>query len=345
MEITTNDERWDGYRLMPDRGTAKAAIASDILGHAGPLRAVSASGPGAAIEGLTEVLLPTGLAGREGRTGLSPARGIPWKKAALAATAGCVLVAGAAGVGMMTNASRARTATAECDRARQSLMQSGRTYRKAADHWRTVSAQLGLHSTPGRMDLAPESSMPVCPADDLAGAKGRAAEYSRRDGALRSEASKLDKAAKTAELEAARASLASKNQEAQALLQASDGKVADERTRQALADTITATSGVLADGKATAERARQAQDPLRRAMEAVNASMRDKADLDSRAAQAQAEAPSREHAQAQAAPAPPAGQGGRPRQGTGSAPVPRAPEQGWPVPAPSTSEGALPDHL
>lgn len=348
MEITTHDERWDCYRLMPDRGTAKAAIASDILGHGDPMRAVSASGPKAVIGGLSEVLLPTGPTDMGSRLSLAAAHNIAWKKVALATAAGCVLIAGAVSVGVTANTARTRTASAECDRARQDLIQSGRTYRKATDHWRTVSTQLGLQTAPGRMDLAVQSAIPACPADDLEGAKSRAEQYSNQNQALRSEARKLDTAAQTAELNAARASLSSKNEEAQALLAASEGKVADERTRQALADKITATSGVLADGKVTAQRTRQAQDPLQQAMAAVNASMKDKADQDSQMAQAQAETESQEANRSPVAPAPPTGQGshgGRPPQGMGQAPVPRTPEPGWSVPAPSTSEGALPDHL
>ena len=152
---------------------------------------------------------------------------------------------------------------------------------------------------------------------------------------LDSKYNKLDKAAKAVltsrdakDLDDARAALGVKREEASRLLSDSDGKVADNTTREALQKAI-----ILADlAKGKAKDYRDAAGPLQAAIDQVNASMQAKAQADQQAA---------EQAAQQAAPSygggytpsyrPSYGQGGG---GGWSAPAPVQ------QPAPSTSQGS-----
>ena len=157
---------------------------------------------------------------------------------------------------------------------------------------------------------------------------------------------KLDRAAKAVlasrdakDLDDARAALGAKREEASRLLGDSDGKVADNATREALQNAI-GQAGQTKGGKAQAWR--DAVGPLQSAIDQVNASMQAKAQADQQAAEQAAQASAQAAAQPvqQAAPSygggytpsyrPSYGQGGG--GGGWSAPAPAAP-------APSTPQG------
>ena len=156
---------------------------------------------------------------------------------------------------------------------------------------------------------------------------------------------KLDKAAKAVlasrdakDLDDARTALGAKKDEASRLLGDSDGKVADNATREALQKAI-GQAGQTKGGKAQAWR--DAVGPLQSAIDQVNASMQAKAQADQQAAEQAAQAAAQQQAQAVQQAAPSYGGGYTPsyrpsyRQGGGggwSAPAPAAP-------APSTPQG------
>ena len=147
---------------------------------------------------------------------------------------------------------------------------------------------------------------------------------------------KLDKAAKTVlasrdakELDDARAALEAKKDEASKLLGDSDGKVADNATREALQNAI-GQAGQTKGDKAQAWR--DAVGPLQSAIDQVNASMQAKAQADQQAAEQAAQAAAQQQAQAVQQAAPSYGGGYtpsyRPSHGQGggwSAPAPAAP--------------------
>ena len=155
----------------------------------------------------------------------------------------------------------------------------------------------------------------------------------------------LDRAAKAVlasrdakDLDDARAALGAKKEEASKLLGDSDGKVADNTTREALQKAITLAD--LAKGKA--KDYRDAIGPLQTAIDQVNASMQAKAQADQQAAEQAAQAAAQGAAQPVQQQAAPSYGGGytpsyRPSYGQGggggwSAPAPA-------VPAPSTPQG------
>ena len=154
---------------------------------------------------------------------------------------------------------------------------------------------------------------------------------------------KLDKAAKAVlasrdakDLDDARTALAAKKEEASRLLDDSDGKVADNTTREALQNAITLAEQTKGD---KAKAWRDAAGPLQAAIDQVNASMQAKTQADQQAAEEAAQqatqAAAQQQAQAvqQAAPSygggytpsyrPSHGQGGG--GGGWSAPAPAAP--------------------
>ena len=150
---------------------------------------------------------------------------------------------------------------------------------------------------------------------------------------------KLDRAAKAVlasrdakDLDDARAALDAKKDEASRLLGDSDGKVADNATREALQAAI----GQAEQTKGgTAQAWRDAVGPLQAAIDQVNASMQAKAQADQQAAEEAAQAAAQQaQAVQQTAPSyrPSYGQGGG---GGWSAPAPAAP-----APAPSKSQGS-----
>ena len=141
---------------------------------------------------------------------------------------------------------------------------------------------------------------------------------------------KLDRAAKAVlasrdakDLDDARTALAAKKDEASRLLGDSDGKVADNATREALQNAITLAEQT----KGKAKDYRDAAGQLQSAIDQVNASMQAKTQADQQAAQT---APSYGGGYTPSY-RPSHGQGG----GSWSAPAPAAP-----APAPSTSQGS-----
>ena len=151
---------------------------------------------------------------------------------------------------------------------------------------------------------------------------------------------KLDRAAKAVlasrdakDLDDARTALAAKKDEASRLLGDSDGKVADNATREALQQAI----GQAEQTKGDKVKAwRDAVGPLQSAIDQVNASMQAKTQADQQAA---------EEAAQQAAQTAPSYGGGytpsyRPSYGQGGGGSWSAPAPAAPAPAPSTSQGS-----
>ena len=147
---------------------------------------------------------------------------------------------------------------------------------------------------------------------------------------------KLDRAAKAVlasrdakDLDDARAALGAKKDEASRLLGDSDGKVADNATREALQNAITQAEQTKTKGKAW----RDAAGPLQSAIDQVNASMQAKTQADQQAAEQAAQTAAQQAAQpVQQQAAPSYGGGGytpsyRPSYGQGGG-------GGWSAPAP-----------
>ena len=144
---------------------------------------------------------------------------------------------------------------------------------------------------------------------------------------------KLDRAAKAVlasrdakDLDDARAALGAKKEEASRLLGDSDGKVADNATREALQNAITLAGQTKGD---KAQAWRDAVGPLQAAIDQVNASMQAKAQADQQAAEQAAQAAAQAAAQPVQQAAPSYGGGYtpsyRPSSGQGG---------GWSAPAP-----------
>ena len=137
---------------------------------------------------------------------------------------------------------------------------------------------------------------------------------------------KLDRAAKAVltsrdakNLDDARTALAAKKEEASELLGDSDGKVADNATREALQQAI----GQAEQTKGDKVKAwRDAVGPLQVAIDQVNASMQAKAQADQQAAEGAAQAAAQQQVQAVQQARPSYGRGGG---GVWSAPAPAAP--------------------
>ena len=163
-------------------------------------------------------------------------------------------------------------------------------------------------------------------------------------------------------LDDAKAALDGKKGEASRLLADSDGKVADNATRDALQQAID-QAGQVKGGKAKAYQ--DAAAALQSAMDQVNASVQAKSQADQQAAaQAAQQAQQQYAAQQQAAPSYRGGGGYTPSYrpsynrgggGGGSAPAPAAPapapaappapQGGWSVPPATGDDNSLPDHL
>ncbi|MBH9979450.1 hypothetical protein H3S87_07300 [Bifidobacterium sp. W8108] len=155
---------------------------------------------------------------------------------------------------------------------------------------------------------------------------------------------KLDKAAKAVlasrdakDLDDARAALGAKKEEASRLLGDSDGKVADNTTREALQNAI-GQAGQTKGDKAQAWR--DAVGPLQTAIDQVNASMQAKAQADQQAAEQAAQAAAQAAAQPVQQAAPSYGGGYtpsyRPSYGQGGG------GGGWSAPAPAAPAPAAP---
>ena len=200
------------------------------------------------------------------------------------------------------------------------------------DMARAVKNAGGIKSQPVKCDVSMTTG-------ELKAAADKAEDLNGRNG-------KLDRAAKAVlasrdakDLDDARAALEAKKEEASRLLGDSDGKVADNATREALQNAI-GQAGQTKGDKAQAWR--DAVGPLQSAIDQVNASMQAKTQADQQAAEqaAQAAQQAAQPVQQQAAPSygggyapsyrPSSGQGGG---GGWSAPAPVQPA------APSTPSG------
>nr|WP_273398871.1 hypothetical protein [Bifidobacterium indicum] len=154
---------------------------------------------------------------------------------------------------------------------------------------------------------------------------------------------KLDKAAKAVltsrdakDLDDARAALGAKKDEASRLLGDSDGKVADNATREALQSAIDQAG----QAKGKAKDYRDAAGQLQSAIDQVNASMQAKTQVDQQAAEQAAQAAAQQQAQAAQQAAPSYGGSGyapsyRPSYGQGGG-------GGWSAPAPAAPAPAAP---
>ena len=149
---------------------------------------------------------------------------------------------------------------------------------------------------------------------------------------------KLDRAAKAVlasrdakDLDDARTALGAKKEEASRLLGDSDGKVADNATREALQAAIDQAGQTKGD---KAQAWRDAAGPLQAAIDQVNASMQAKAQADQQAAEEAAQAAAQQ-AQAVQQTAPSYGGGYMPSYGQGGG-------GGWSAPAPAAPAPSVP---
>ena len=154
---------------------------------------------------------------------------------------------------------------------------------------------------------------------------------------LNSRYSELDRAAKAVlasrdakDLDDARTALDTKKEEASRLLGDSDGKVADNATREALQNAIGQAEQTKGD---KVQAWREAVGPLQMAIDQVNASMQAKAQADQQAAEQAAQEAARQQARAAQQTAP----SYRPSYGQGGEWTTPAPAQ---QPAPSTPRGS-----
>ena len=152
-------------------------------------------------------------------------------------------------------------------------------------------------------------------------------------------------------LEDAKAALDAKKEEAARLLADSDGKVADNATRDGLQQAIDQAGQAKGD---QAKAYRDAAAALQAAIDRVNASVQAKSQADQQAAaqaaqaaqqQAQKQAPA--HGSGRAPARHPAGGGSKPPASPqNSRPsAPSAPQGGWSVPPVTNDDTTLPDHL
>ena len=151
-------------------------------------------------------------------------------------------------------------------------------------------------------------------------------------------------------LEDAKTALDGKKEEASRLLADSDGKVADNATRDGLQQAIDQAGQAKGD---QAKAYRDAANALQAAIDRVNASMQAKSQADQQAAaqaqaaqqQAQKQAPA--HGSGRAPARHPAGGGSKPPASPqNSRPsAPSAPQGGWSVPPVTNDDTTLPDHL
>ena len=198
-----------------------------------------------------------------------------------------------------------------------------------------------------------------CNPQDTTAGLGQAATGMRRSiGSQEKLYAALSKAAKAViasrdakALEDARAALDGKKGEASRLLADSDGKVADNATRDGLQQAIGQAGQAKGDG---AKAYRDAADALQAAIDRVNASVQAKSQADQQAAAQAAQAQAAQQ-QAQKQPAqrqgttqrrPNTGQpqgAGRPASPPASRPA--APQGGWSVPPVTNDDTTLPDHL
>ena len=138
-------------------------------------------------------------------------------------------------------------------------------------------------------------------------------------------------------LDDARSALGGKKDEASKLLADSDGKVADNATRDGLQQAIGQAGRVKGD---EAKDCRDAANALQAAIDRVNASIQAKSQADQQAAEQAAQAVQRP-AQRQGTTQPQ----GTSRPASPPPSLPTAPQGGWSVPPAPSDDNSLPDHL
>ena len=284
-------------------------------------------------------------------------------------------IAGAANGGRAYMGRRAYEAAMEsCTQARHDVEAAYRTpyaraYRAALSvnpgQVKDPKTVQNLHALAGR-DKGPAPLL-ACKAgagkDALNASAGRMHEAASRQASLNGKVKAGAQAVLASRdarvLDDAKAALDGKKGEASRLLADSDGKVADNATRDGLQKAI-GQAGQVKSNKAKAYQ--DAVNALQAAIDQVNASVQAKSQADQQAAAqaAQAQAAQQAPAPQQAAPSNNGGRGGytpsyRPsinRGGGGGgytpAPAPAAPsapQGGWSVPPASGDDNSLPDHL
>ncbi|RBP98842.1 hypothetical protein [Bifidobacterium xylocopae] len=346
MNMRESTGGWAGYRLMPDRKTAKRAIIHSILGTTPPLPAPAAPSTKVMDNG-------TELVGSIQGDATGPAL---WKRLAVVVMAGVLLTAGVGGTVTACSNAHAANAVRDCTSARQDLTAAGREYKRAVRQWQTVSSKFNVSGKDGGAAADIPENPPACPVDGKA-AKQRASEYAGKAGKLREESGKLNTRASSIQRDAAHDALKAKRDEAQSTLESSKGKVVDENTRENLRRSIAAADKMLEGKHGKTEHLERELAPMQTAIEAVRASVQAKSDQEAKAVQEQAAPQPQAPTQSQTMPTTPSptyrpttpSPTYRPNPQRaplgGNAPAAPTPNQGWSVPAPSHDEGGLPDHL
>ena len=381
MNTADWDESWGQYPRSADRAEAMARIQASILGKPMPqertepvsagIDFIEPDDEGAADDGQAFALAqeaepeekPASRKTGTVRTVLKIGADI------LVAVAGAGLVYAGSTFGLnladtLEQEHAQRQAYQSCDQARADTSKAfgrnpGTMYRQAlavtTDQVQDPATVQKLHRLIGSIDGKPP--LESCNPGDTTASLDRAARNMRRSIDKRRKLNRdSDRAAKAVlasrdakDLDDARTALDAKKDEASRLLGDSDGKVADNATREALQNAI-GQAGQTKGDKAQAWR--DAVGPLQSAIDQVNASMQAKAQADQQAAEQAAQAAAQPVQQA----APSYGGGYtpsyRPSYGQGGgmqpapAPAPSAPRGGWAVPpAEGNGNGALPDHL
>ena len=296
-----------------------------------------------------------------------------WAKPA--AVTCCILLAAAAAAftacGAHSYMSRRayHSAIESCNQARQDVESAYRTpYAKA--YQAALSIEAGQVKNPKTVqNLHALASTDKGPAPLLACKSGdgkdalngiadkmreAAASRTRLNGRMAAGATAVFASRDAKVLDDAKAALGGKKDEASKLLSDSDGKVADNATRDGLQQAIDQAGRVKGD---KAKAYQDAANALQAAIDRVNASVQAKSQADQQAAEqaAQAQAQAVQRPATQQAPsygsgrAPArhsAGAGGRPASPQTSRPAaPSAPQGGWSVPPATSDDNTLPDHL
>ena len=387
------DDSWKQYPQLPDKQEALHRIQATILGRNPPAPIPQKAEPAGPTDPKTPIqtagqqppdlddaptlTLPKvakqdGAQVHDEQTGAN-IRTRSWARPA--AVVCCALLAAAA-IALTANGARSYMSRRAYDAAVESCAQARRDVESA---WRTpyaktyraaLSIDAGqvkdpktvqhLHALAGK-DKGPAPLL-ACKAgagkDALNASAGRMHEAASRqanlNGKVKAGAQAVLASRDAKVLDDAKAALDGKKGEASRLLADSDGKVADNATRDGLQQAIGQAGQAKGDG---AKAYQDATGSLQAAIDRVNASVQAKSQADQQAAEqaAQAQAQAVQRPATQQAPsygsgrAPArhsAGAGGRPASPQTSRPAaPSAPQGGWSVPPATSDDNTLPDHL
>lgn len=297
---------------------------------------------------MPETTKQTSAAGQAEQAGAHAGSARAQRRTNPAIIACCILLAAAATAGTAIGARSCMgrkaydSAISSCAQAKQEAESAYRapyaeTYRAAlsigAGQVKDPKTVQRLHTLAGRgRSPAP---LPACKAGDSKDALNSRADRMRETAANRTRLNNRMAAAATAvlasrdakSLDDAKAALDGKKDEASRLLNDSDGKVADNATRDGLQQAIDQAGGVKSD---KAKAYQDAADALQAAMDQVNASMQQKSQADQAAQQRSAPSYSRGRQGYTPSYRPSYNRG----NGGGSAPAPAAP-----APAPAAPQG------